>query len=334
MYVTQDIQDRIIQAAEQLHSKNPHQFPTVAAVRALAQANMNDVSVVMRQWRKAKDIQEEEAVSAEIPPTRVLEEAEKVITQFWLIAEKQAEESLREAEAQFAVEKAKAEKLQQDLSAIRDSLQNQLEQTITESQSTLTLEVQAKEAAETALQQTKNRLKQANEEIAKLYAEKKQAEQEKALALAKNEELEKHTNSLTLNLTTQREELERVQNLLAKKDSEITRLNEQLTEVKNSSDHAEKQRYSMDVEHQKIISQLEKQVIELKGQIKIEQAMVGQSQQYVTELKDLLTQQQMQTQSLQKQLDNAVGSIVSLSAENKKASHASKPSSKHTKVDN
>lgn len=54
MQISEEIQARIIEVAEQLHAENPDKFPTVAEVRAASKADMNSVSIVMKNWRQSK----------------------------------------------------------------------------------------------------------------------------------------------------------------------------------------------------------------------------------------------------------------------------------------
>ncbi len=76
MQISEEIQARIIEVAEQLHAENPDKFPTVAEVRSASKADMNSVSIVMKQWRQSKlmPVQKIE----ESAPVEILELSNKI----------------------------------------------------------------------------------------------------------------------------------------------------------------------------------------------------------------------------------------------------------------
>ena len=52
MEISNEIRNRIIEAANQLYQDNDNQrFPTVDQVRRAAKADMNTTSMVMKEWR-------------------------------------------------------------------------------------------------------------------------------------------------------------------------------------------------------------------------------------------------------------------------------------------
>ena len=109
MQVSQEIQARIIEVAEQLHAENSDKFPTVAEVRALSKADMNSVSIVMKNWRQSKlmPVQKIE----ESAPVEILELSNQLASKIWSEAKQQADSKLRDAETKFNEERAETDEI-------------------------------------------------------------------------------------------------------------------------------------------------------------------------------------------------------------------------------
>ena len=126
MQVSQEIQARIIEVAEQLHAENPDKFPTVAEVRSASKADMNSVSIVMKHWRQSKlmPVQKIE----ETAPAEILELSNQLASKIWGEAKLQAESKLRDAETKFNEERAETDEIRNQLASECDRLNTELEQ--------------------------------------------------------------------------------------------------------------------------------------------------------------------------------------------------------------
>ena len=183
MQVSQEIQARIIEVAEQLHAENSDKFPTVAEVRALSKADMNSVSIVMKNWRQSKlmPVQKIE----EDAPLEIIELSKQLSSKIWSEAKQQADSKLRDAETKFNEERAETDEIRNQLASECDRLNTELEQ-ITELKDDA---VKAQNDAETALNE-------ALQQIEQLKSELQQSEQSKLVEIAKNKELEQHISTL------------------------------------------------------------------------------------------------------------------------------------------
>jgi colicin import membrane protein len=99
-----DTQSRIFQAADALYDESGRAaFPTVDAVRKRAKANMNDASTGMREWRRRQ------MRTANTPPVQIPEKINASMTAalaaLWSEAVALANESLRAAQAGWAIER-------------------------------------------------------------------------------------------------------------------------------------------------------------------------------------------------------------------------------------
>lgn len=187
MQISSEIQNRIIDSAEQLYAQHPERLPTVADVRALSKADMNSVSTVMKQWRQGK-LMPQRSIE-EDAPVEIQNEAQVLAASLWSIAKDQAEQKLHEAEARYSKEREDAEQLRLELSLECDSLQKTIEE-----QAEVIVQLQQMQ------QQAAFELNQAQVSIAQLQAEKSQIQHQEALATAKNVELEKHVATLKADL--------------------------------------------------------------------------------------------------------------------------------------
>ena len=125
---------RIIAAANDLYARSGGgKFPSVAAVRYAAQADMNTTSAVMREWRRERQLPP--TVTTVPIPELVVHQANVALSTVWNSAVELAGEALRNAQAAWDEERSQTEQhLQQvveafdsqtaDLIATRESLRD------------------------------------------------------------------------------------------------------------------------------------------------------------------------------------------------------------------
>lgn len=129
-----DVRVRIIAAANDLYARNGGgKFPSVAAVRHVAQADMNTTSAVMREWRRERQVP---PTATTIPiPESVVHQANISLSAVWNCAVELAGEALRNAQVAWDEERCQTEQhLQQvveafdgqtaELISIRESLRD------------------------------------------------------------------------------------------------------------------------------------------------------------------------------------------------------------------
>lgn len=271
--VTNEVKQRIIAAAEQLHESNPDRMPTVAEVRQIAQANMNDVSVVMKEWRQNKLMPvkriEEEA------PNEIQIEAKALVTKIWSMAREQADVKLREAETRFTEERYQAEQLRSELSEACDGLQEQLEEA-TGANKLLVTQQSSKD-----------------EEIELLKERLNRAEEAERLATARNIELEKH-------IGTQAKDIQKLEKSLSEKDIKISDLTASVDQARTAYTE---EKFKLNEVHNKQVTELEKRIIEMQGQVNTAESTTKQAKEHIQDLKGALEKQQKQNESLQQQLE-------------------------------
>lgn len=108
---------RIIAAANDLYARNGGgKFPSVAAVRHAAQADMNTTSAVMREWRRERQLP---PIVTTVPiPESVVHQANVSLSTVWNSAVELAGEALRNAQAAWDEERSQTEQhLQQVVEA-------------------------------------------------------------------------------------------------------------------------------------------------------------------------------------------------------------------------
>lgn len=118
--VGKDIRDRIWSAADFLYEQagRGDAKPTVDAVRRRAKANMNDVSLVMKDWREAQKATVK-SVAIEVPePLAVM--SVQTLGAMWQTAQDHANESLRAAQAGWDMERIEADALTRQISQAFD----------------------------------------------------------------------------------------------------------------------------------------------------------------------------------------------------------------------
>ena len=251
MQVSQEIQARIIEVAEQLHAENSDKFPTVAEVRALSKADMNSVSIVMKQWRQSKlmPVQKIE----EDAPLEIIELSKQLSSKIWSEAKQQADSKLRDAETKFNEERAETDEIRNQLASECDRLNTELEQ-ITELKDDA---VKAQNDAETALNE-------ALQQIEQLKCELQQSQQSKLVEIAKNKELEQHISTLKSQLNEHDADLKA---LKSEHSQQLEQRNQDLNTLKS--------------EHLKELAHFEKELA-------VSLSKIEQADKYANELKNLL----------------------------------------------
>ena len=294
MQISEEIQARIIEVAEQLHSQNKDKFPTVAEVRALSKADMNSVSIVMKNWRQSKLMPVKQI--EELAPRELLELSNQLTSKIWSEAKQQADSKLRDAETKFNEERAETDELRVQLSNECDRLDAELEQ-ITQLKDDA---IKAQTDAETALNQ-------ALQQIEQLKSELQQSEQSKLVEIAKNKELEQHISTLKSQLNERDTELKA---LKSEHSQRIDELNTELRTVKSEHSQQIEQRNqelnTLKSEHLNEIKQIQQKhedqlktlqtselsvkerLIHLEKELAVSLSKIEQSDKYANELKELL----------------------------------------------
>ena len=290
MQVSQEIQARIIEVAEQLHAENSDKFPTVAEVRSASKADMNSVSIVMKNWRQSKLMPVKKI--EELAPTELLELSNQLTSKIWSEAKLQAESKLRDAEQKFNDERKELEELRLELANECDRLNTELEQ-ITELKDDA---VKAQNDAETALSE-------ALQQIEQLKSELQQSQQSKLVEIAKNKELEQHISTLksqlnerdadlkalksehSQQLEQRNQELNTLKSQLNERDADLKALkSEHLNEIKHIQQKHEDQLKTLQTSE----SSLKERLIHLEKELAVCLSKIEQSDKYANELKELL----------------------------------------------
>lgn len=119
LHTSPEISRRINDAADQLFAENGQAaFPNVDAVRRRARANMNDVSIVMRDWRRRHSAPVE-AVEDALPAT-LRDAGTQLLNSFWHEASVLANTHLQEAQAIWDRERAELDEMRDQLAAAFD----------------------------------------------------------------------------------------------------------------------------------------------------------------------------------------------------------------------
>ncbi|MDP5168567.1 DNA-binding protein [Pseudomonas syringae] len=115
-----EIRGRIWAAAEYLYDQagRGDAKPTVDAVRRHAKANMNDVSLVMKEWREAQKVAVK-SVAVEVPESLAIMGSQTLVV-LWQTAQELANESLRAAQAGWDMERMEADALTRQISQAFD----------------------------------------------------------------------------------------------------------------------------------------------------------------------------------------------------------------------
>ena len=276
MQVSQEIQARIIEIAEQLHAENPDKFPTVAEVRALSKADMNSVSIVMKQWRQSKLMPVKQI--EELAPGELLELSNQLASKIWSEAKQQADSKLRDAETKFNEERAETDEIRNQLASECDRLNTELEQ-ITELKDDA---VKAQNDAQTALNE-------ALQQIEQLKSELQQSEQSKLVEIAKNKELEQHITTLKSQLNERDADLKALKSehsqQLEQRNQELNTLkSEHLNEIKHIQQKHEDQLKTLQTSE----SSLKERLIHFEKELAVLLSKIEQSEKYANELKELL----------------------------------------------
>ena len=276
MQVSQEIQARIIEVAEQLHAENSDKFPTVAEVRALSKADMNSVSIVMKNWRQSKlmPVQKIE----EDAPLEIIELSKQLSSKIWSEAKLQAESKLRDAEQKFNDERKELEELRLELANECDRLNAEFEQI-----------THLKDHAVKAQNDAEMSLNQALQQIEQLKFELQQSEQSRLVEIAKNKELEQHISTLKSQLNERDADLKELKSWhsqqLEQRNQELNTLkSEHLNEIKHIQQKHEDQLKTLQTNE----SSLKERLIHLEKELAVLLSKIEQSEKYANELKELL----------------------------------------------
>ena len=276
MQVSPEIQARITEVAEKLHAENSDKFPTVAEVRALSKADMNSVSIVMKQWRQSKLMPVQKIEEA--APTELLELSNQLASKIWSEAKQQADSKLRDAEQKFNDERAETDEIRNQLASECDRLNTELEQ-ITELKDDA---VKAQNDAQTALNE-------ALQQIEQLKSELQQSAQFKLVQIAKNKEIDKHISTLKSQLDELNTELRTVKSeysqQLEQRNQDLNTLkSEHLNEIKQIQQKYEDQLKTVQTSELSVKEQL----IHIERELAVSLSKIEQSDKYANELKELL----------------------------------------------
>jgi len=111
-----EVRERVIAAAVELYEQADRQrFPTVDAVRRLSRADMNTVSIVMKEWRQAQTTQA--APVAVTVPEAVQQANAAAVAALWVTATELANQSLRSAQAGWEKERSELDDMRGELAS-------------------------------------------------------------------------------------------------------------------------------------------------------------------------------------------------------------------------
>lgn len=204
------IRDRIYSAATELYEHaNRERFPTVDAVRRLSKADMNSVSLLMKEWRHAQTVKAAPVAAVAIPEA-VQAAYTAAAAELWTRAIALANQSLLSAQAGWDAERAELEDMRADMATACDTQAEELEF------STLALaqaQAQAAAAAEQTEQVRNSITESLNAERLEKQAYRAQLEasalalaQAQAQAAAAAEQAERVRESIAENLNAERVE--------------------------------------------------------------------------------------------------------------------------------
>ncbi len=111
-----EVRDRVTAAAVELYEQADRQrFPTVDSVRRLSRADMNTVSVVMKDWRQAQTKQVETVAVA--VPEAIQQANSAAVAALWLNATELANQSLRSAQSGWEKERTELDDMRAELAS-------------------------------------------------------------------------------------------------------------------------------------------------------------------------------------------------------------------------
>lgn len=126
-----DVRERIIAAATDLFEQSGREtMPTVDAVRRAARVDMNAASAVMKEWRRAQTAQA--APVAVAVPEVVQQASSAAVATIWKQAQELANESLRSAQAAWETERAELDAMRQELAEAFERQAGELDATTAE----------------------------------------------------------------------------------------------------------------------------------------------------------------------------------------------------------
>ena len=224
--VNPEVRRRIISAANHLFESGDGSFPNVDAVRRLAKVNMNDASIVMKEWRRMQTTK-----AAEVPlivPNEVLKASTVGLEHLWRTAQECANQSLHAAQAGWELERLENDGLCEQLSAAFDA------------QAAVAADVQHRlDETNAALREAEERQDAVRRALVASEAELVQTRARVAGAEARAVELEQRTLDLKQQLEQCHHEQkwfhESLEIMRVRCDQELNRIREELGEEKVAS---------------------------------------------------------------------------------------------------
>nr|BCU00346.1 DNA-binding protein [uncultured bacterium] len=222
--VSKEIRDRIWTAADFLYEQagRGDAKPTVDAVRRQAKANMNDVSLVMKDWREAQKTTVK-SVAIEVPePLAVM--SVQTLGAMWQTAQDHANDSLRAAQAGWDIERIEADALARQISQAFDDQAGELDQA---TQAIRRLEAITSDQAE--------QIQGLHDQVRELTSRLSAATHEASQANARASEIESRANELRKELDHAHTLAERVE---AQVERERAELQKRIDDLKAERDDA------------------------------------------------------------------------------------------------
>jgi colicin import membrane protein len=124
LIMNEEVEQRIIFAANKLYEQNNQKLPSVNEVRKLAKVNMHDASEAMKTWRK--EIKSQDAIQ-DIPDS-VQQIGNNAIASIFQHANQIATESLRAAQSTWESEREELNSIIQEISTEHDAMVSQNEE--------------------------------------------------------------------------------------------------------------------------------------------------------------------------------------------------------------
>ena len=112
--IASEVRERVTAAAVELYEHADRQrFPTVDSVRRLSRADMNTVSIIMKEWRQSQTRQVETVAVA--VPEAIQQANSAAVAALWLNATELANQSLRSAQKGWEKERAELDDMRAEL---------------------------------------------------------------------------------------------------------------------------------------------------------------------------------------------------------------------------
>lgn len=305
MELNPEIRERVIAAANALYEQGGRvDFPRVDDVRRMAKVNMNDASIVMKDWRRQQTATPSTAPIA--VPDRLRLAHETALAQTWAEAQDIANQALHAAQAAWDLERAEADAVRAELSAAFDGQGVELE---TVRGSVLTLEAQTTASATRLAELTQS-----------LTAMTERA----ATAEARAVEIERRADDL-------RVELDHAHEARQRSDAEIARLNSALSASQDAAKVAVAELETERRRHVESVAKLESLAADLataKANASSDRALAAKAQAGLDAANGKASESAQETANLRGRLEaiaaNTDQAKAALDAANAKAAEATR----------